>query len=84
MWALSWLTCFMRSLRTVTACAGGSESWARGEWVARAGQLGAAGGAGRAATYQQCRVFFALEVHGGGWCAENGRAAAGQRFRAFT
>jgi hypothetical protein len=54
-WVFSRSTWVMRSLRTVTACAGKRVDCALREWKL-AGGLGAA--------YQQCWVFFTLELHG--------------------
>jgi hypothetical protein len=55
----SWPTCFMRSLRTLTAWGGDREVWAVGEQQRR----GSGARRGAEAAHEQCWVLFALELH---------------------
>jgi hypothetical protein len=66
-------TWVMRSLRTVTACAGERVVCALRE-RRREGRLGAA--------HQQCRVFFALKLHGA--IVKNRRTATVKLLAVFT
>jgi hypothetical protein len=55
----SWPTCFMRSLRTLTAWGGDREVWAVGEQQRR----GSGARRGAEAAHEQSWVLFALELH---------------------
>jgi hypothetical protein len=55
----SWATCFMRSLRTLTAWGGDREVWAVGEQQRR----GSGARRGAEAAHEQRWVLFALELH---------------------